>query len=159
MEQRDKTMVDAIFDIRGDTFQNSPIHLLFFEKVNENMAPNLTAPELTSMSYCRLRSDSSLNLPKSAYELELQLVLRGVTAQFVSEHQYKQLQFILGLKPNSSTEIQQTYKEVLELFKKFHTNSPENFQNMLGALDFPFIYNKKQLLKTDVISRIFFKSY
>ena len=65
------TMREEAVKPNGDTFQNSPIHLLFFEKVNEDMAPDLNASELTSMSYCRLKSDFSLNLPKLAYELEL----------------------------------------------------------------------------------------
>ena len=96
------------------------------------------------MSYCTLKTDSSSKLPKLAFELDLQLVLRGVTAQFVSKDQYKQLLFILGMKPNSSTGSQQTYMEVLELFKEINTNSSDSFQDMLGALEFPFVYNKKK---------------
>ena len=144
MQEKGKTMLGAIFEKRGDTFQNGPIHLLFYEKVMEDIALDMNAPELQSMSYCRLKSNSGLNLPNLAFELELQLVLRGVTTQFVSKDQYKQLQFILGMEPNSSTGIQQTYKEILELFNDFNTNSPEGFQDMLHAFEFPFIYNKKK---------------
>ena len=76
----DTGIVDSIFAKGDDTFQNSPVHLLFYEKVNDDLAPDLNTPELSSMSYCRLRSDSSLKLPELAFDMDLHLVLRGVTA-------------------------------------------------------------------------------
>ena len=49
---------DAIFVENGATFQNSPIHLLFYEKVYQtnNLLPfSSDLPKLTSMNLCRLK--------------------------------------------------------------------------------------------------------
>ena len=54
------------------------------------------------------------------------------------------------MEPNSSTGIQQTYKEILKLFNEIDTNSPEGFQDMLHAFEFPFIYNKKKTIAQNI---------
>ena len=82
-----------------------------------------------------------------AYKMELELVLRDFTAQFVSLEQYQQLMFILGQRANSLAGNHQCYKKVLTLFNKFHTNSIENFEDMLDQLQFPFFYNRNKSLE------------
>lgn len=85
-----------------DTFQNSPIHLLYYEKTSDTLLVDDMLPELSPMSWCRLKRGSALNVPESAFDLELLLVLQGVAAEFVSKEQYLQLLFILGQKASSS---------------------------------------------------------
>ena len=134
---------DAIFTEGGNTFQNSDFHVMFYEKMTETLVPDEEAPpEISSMSYCRLKNYSGLGLPESAFELDLCLVLEGGTARFVTMEQYLQLWFILGQKTPCPTVNEQHFTEVFNLFKNFHTSSPKNFQDMLGALQFPFEYNK-----------------
>ena len=89
-----------------DTFQNSPIHLLFYERMMgdkcKGPGPVLeTPPELTSMSDCKVKRKALPKLDNVAYDLELQLILENISAQFVSLEEYQQLLFILGQKPQN----------------------------------------------------------
>ena len=144
------TLSQEIFTANGDTFQNSPIHLLFYEKITNkdcHLVPTLNGiPELSSMSFCRFKKNSVQNLDVSAYEYSLLLVLDGFTAQFVTKEQYQQLLFILGQKVNSPAANEQNYQEILQLFNPFHTSSIENFQEMISQLQFPYAYNAKKTL-------------
>ena len=126
--------------------------MIFYEKTSnanlpEKLIPDFNeTPELSSMSWCRLNKDSSLQIDESAYSLELLLVLQGFTGQFVSMEQYQNLLFVLGLYTISSTEICQNYKEILTRFENFSTNSIKNFKEMLNFFQFPFEYNKNMSL-------------
>jgi hypothetical protein len=145
---------EAIIEENGNTFQNSPIHLVFYEKINtadlpnDDLVPTLneTPPQFFSMSYIRLKKDPALNFDEFVFNLELLMVLKGVTAQFVTQEQYQQLLFILGQKASGSGGKLQDYKELLTLFNSFHTNSVENFQAMLNQFQFPFVYNPNKSL-------------
>ena len=90
-------------------FQNSQIHLVFYEKVYlSESSKNSTAqniedlPELSSISSCKLKNFNHSNLDNLAFYLELQLSLQDVTAQFVSQEQYEHLLFVLGQGKHSS---------------------------------------------------------
>ena len=48
------------------------------------------------MSLCQFKRNPEIKVPPSAYEVELVLVLRDITAQLVTKEQYQQLLFILG---------------------------------------------------------------
>ena len=87
-------ILESIFSEGGSKFQSSDFHLLFYKKINENLAPDVNPPpELFSMSYCRLSRNSGLELLESAFQLDLLLILQGATAQFVTKDQYLQLLF------------------------------------------------------------------
>jgi len=144
--EEEETIKTAIFEENGDSFQNSPMHLLFYEKIT-NTERNLRAkPVLTSMSRCRLEKHFDLNVDKLAYESQLLLVLQGVTAQFVTKEQYQHLLFILGWKVSSSVGNQPNYKEILTLFNSFPTNSYDNFEEMLDQLQMPFPVDRNKTL-------------
>lgn len=117
------TLQDSIFTDNDDMFQNSPIHLLFYEK--KYTLDDQKVPKLSSMSYCKLTKGSASNLPDLAYEFELLLLLQGVTGQFVTRDQYEHLLFILGQKP-ISTEKPLMYKDILLMFELFHTSTVDN---------------------------------
>src|SRR5687767_15324867 len=80
------TIKDAIFKEGDDTFQNSAIHLLFYEKIvcsDGDLVPTLIespTPELTSMSFCKFKFPPTVNVDEKANGLELLLVLQGMTA-------------------------------------------------------------------------------
>ena len=139
---------DTVFQENGNSFQNTPIHLLFYEKINNTnltdhqMSHKKLLPILSSMSWCKLKKGSVLNIDELAYTLELRLVLDQFSAQFVTSDQYQQLLFILGQKINSHDENEQDYEQVLTLFKSFNTCSIESFKSMINQLQFPFIYDK-----------------
>src|SRR5688500_15644357 len=80
--------------------------------------------------------------------MEVLLVMKDVTAQFVSREQYQQLLFILGQSPklHPFAGPQQNYTAVLELFNMFETSTIENFQGMLHQFQFHFVYNKNKSL-------------
>src|SRR5688572_19158611 len=95
-----KDINKAIMDTTGETdmFQNSPIHLLFYEKIRESdystnhLVPGLKAvpPEIFSMSDCKLKFKANEKKPKFlilAYNMDLQLVLADVSAQLVTMEQ------------------------------------------------------------------------
>ena len=88
----------------------------------------------------------TLNFADIAFEIEVLLVLQGFTAQFVTKEQYQQLLFVLGQKGNSSTVDLQNYKVLLKLFNDFHTNSVDNFKDMMTAFEFPFVYDENKSL-------------
>ena len=150
LEFEGSTLNQSIFNEDGDTFQNSPLHLLFYEKkeIDNNLVPNLeTGPELTSMSYCKLKDDAASNLPKEAVDLELMLLLEGATAQFVTNKQYQQLLLVLGQKFSTSPESQQqSFQAILDLFNEFNTSLPDNFKEMLKAFDFPYVFQENKTL-------------
>jgi hypothetical protein len=140
---------EEIFKENGTTFQNSSIHLFFYEKIHlaEQLVPSLDATtELTSMSYCRFKKDSTLNLPNEAFDKDLILIMEGIDVQFVTQEQYEILLFILGWKVNLSNGEQQTFMEVLTLFNNFHTATEDNFQAMLDQLQFQFEYDTNKTL-------------
>ena len=146
------SMRDAIFKENDDSFQNSHIYLVFYEKIKntdlpEETVPAVARPELISMSQCKMKRLAGLDVPELAYKQELLLVLQGVTAQFVTNEKYQQLLFILGRKDNSSVENQQiSYKDVLTVFNNFITTTPEIFIALIKALQFPFVYDHSKSL-------------
>lgn len=126
----------GITEDNGDTFQNSQIHLVFYEKVYlSESSTNSTAqniedlPELSSISSCKLKNFDHSNLDNLASDLDLQLILQDVTAQFVSQEQYEHLLFVLGQRLHSSPGW--ICKEILTLFQDFPTNTVFNFKDML----------------------------
>src|SRR5687768_7920540 len=151
-------MLMAIMDTKGetDTFQNSPIHLLFYEKITkqeytDNILVPVKAlpPEIFSMSSCHLKEPSKKvkkkdKFVKNAYKLELQIVLSDFTAWFVTAQQYKQLLFVLGQQPQDCPG--QSCKEVLTLLNNFPTHTPKNFKDMMYELQLPFMYNENDTL-------------
>jgi hypothetical protein len=125
---------------------------LFYEKISKidlqvDLVPTLDEPpELSSMSWCRIKQNSVLSLPETAFDKELLLIMQDVTAQFVTKEQYQLLLFILGQKGNTTDDNQQSYKKVLTLFNEFDTSDIKNFQTMLYQLQFPFLYNENKSL-------------
>src|SRR5687768_10506442 len=111
------TIKDAIFKEGDDTFQNSAIHLLFYETIvcsDADFVPTLNEspkPELTSMSFCKFMYLPTLTVDEKAFGLELLLVLQGVTAKFVTKEKYNLLAFILGQRYINSTDSQQCFRE------------------------------------------------
>ena len=143
---------DAIYEDNGRKFQNSPIHLVFYEMIEKppqltDLVPTLEEPpQLSSMTWCKLNKNLLPNLPEHAFDSDLLLVLKDVTAQFVTKEKYQHLLFILGQNLNASTENQPKFRKVLELFNEFATDTPDNFKDMLNQLQFPFVYNIKKSL-------------
>ena len=139
-----------IFTKGDDSFQNSPINLVFYEK---KLLPKDTIPlenslELASMSFCKLSNVrfplvSDKDIDNSAYNMELLLSMKNMTAQFVSREEYQQLLFILGFKDFSSDGMAQDYQPILTLFKEFNTATKDNFKEMIQKLQFPFVYDEE----------------
>ena len=127
-----------IFTKGNDSFQNSPIDLVFYEK---KLLPKDTIPlenslELASMPFCKLSNVrfpqvSDKNNDDSAYNMELLLSMRNMTAQFVSREEYQQLLFILGFKNFSSDGMAQDYVAILTLFKDFDSSTEDKFKDMI----------------------------
>jgi hypothetical protein len=160
MQSDGENIQDAILMKNGKSFQNSHIHLLFYEKIKTSDLPDelktMSNPELTSMSWCRFKENSGIDIPKEALKNEIILLSEDFTAQFVSMEQYLQLLFILGQKADSSAGDQQNFKKILKLFNLFKTNLIDNFKAMLNRLQFPFEYNEK---KTLAVNRQNFKDF
>ncbi len=143
-----KNIKEEVFKENGDTFQNSPIHLLFYEKISSTDLEGKHT-KISSMSLCQIKGNPEFHLISGAYDIKLILLLKEFTAQFVTKEQYQQLLFILGQNQNKTSIFagtEQTFKEVLMLFDKFHTGTKENFQDMLHDLQFPFVYNENKSL-------------
>ena len=93
METTEKT------DTFQNSFQNSPIHLVFYEKISESewktnqICPGVkaTPPEISSMSTCMLKSDEDPKFPQPAYDMPLDIILSEGTVQFVATEQYVHL--------------------------------------------------------------------
>ena len=96
-----------------NSFQNSQIHLVFYEKISElewetnQIVPGVraTPPDISSMSTCKLKlkSDEVPKFPPGAYDMALDLILSEFTGQFVTAEQYAQLMLILGQHPQNGT--------------------------------------------------------
>ena len=150
-EETDTDILNSIKQKDGNTFQNSEIHLLFYEKIakselssNELLLTMEHPPKISSMSDCLLKNINQSNLDNLAYEVEIQLISGDFTAQFVSVEQYEQLMFVLGQKQQNAPG--RSCKEVLTLFNEFPTNTTHNFKDMLHRLQFPYIYDDKKNL-------------
>ena len=142
-------MAEGIKENDGTTFQNSPIHLMFYEKISQEdyikKNPDLSfdsSPKLSSMTWCKVQKTKPAIFDDLVYNLELKMLASDVTAQFVSLEQYEQLLYVLGQKPSSATEC--SGQEVLTLLNEFPTNTPDNFKEMLHHLQLPFKYNEKK---------------
>ena len=144
-EHQEKSFKSAIFQEGGTTFQNSPIHLMFYKKLDilgKELVPTLEEIEeleLSSMSYCRLGKEFASKLPETELDTELWLVQQKVSACFVSMEQYQQLMFVLG-QP-CTTENDQKFDKILTLLNDFNTSSVENFKDMIRQIGIPFDYN------------------
>lgn len=141
----------SIQKVNGDDFQNSPIHLLFYEKVNKRdksdnalLFARQNYPELSSLSWCKLNNIHQPNLDNLAYTMEVQFILQDCSAQFVTRNQYHKLLFVLGQNPDDA--LGQNCKDVLTLFNEFPTNTVHNFKDMLHRFDFPYVYNNQKTL-------------
>ena len=88
-------------------------------------------------------------LDDSAYNLELLLCMKNMTAQFVTKEEYQQLLFILGFKDYNSNIIYQDYKKILTLLNDFDTATESNFKDMLNQLQCPFVYDEGTDLAED----------
>ena len=155
MEGRD--MLDEIWKEEGKTFQNSCIHLLFYEKnLQEDLhrgKPGLNMPlEISLLSLCKLKE--GVHPDEWSHRQELRIFLSETTAQFVLKEQYEQLLFVLGQKPDFAT--RRGCREILELFNDFPTNTPKNFKAMLHQLQFPFVYDDTKSL---AVNRHDFKDF
>ena len=69
----------ALSEANGKTFQNSPIHLMFYEKniLLDKLVPDEMDNEdvqLSSMSWCRLRPDYASKFQEIAQNQEIKLV-------------------------------------------------------------------------------------
>src|SRR5687767_2289636 len=58
-QRKGMNIKEAIFQEGGDTFQNSSIHLLFYEKICSKDLEN-DQPKISSMSLCQFKNDLSL---------------------------------------------------------------------------------------------------
>jgi predicted protein tyrosine phosphatase len=99
------------------------------------------------MSSCKLRPDrfkqnTDEDIDNSAYNYELLVCMKNMTAQFVTKNEYQKLLFILGFKDYNSNIMSQDYKEILTLFNDFNTATESNFKDMLKQLQFPFVYDE-----------------
>src|SRR4051812_42961090 len=139
---------EAIFAVNGKSFQNSPMHVVFYEKVK--LAPKedeTDHPKITSLSYSKFNPTSSRQtFPEQFYDFELYLSSPNFTAQFVTQEQYQQLLYVLGQKTYASTTFEQGFHEIVTLFKNFHTGTMKNFMKMLYQLDIPYVYNQQKTL-------------
>ena len=161
--ETEKTMQEMIFEPYGDSFQNSPIDLIFYEKVIVPVGTKSddNSAEIASISYCKLsplrfNQFTDVGVEESAYNVELLLSMKNVTAQWVTEMEYRKLLFIMGMKDYESEVFFQDYKAILSLFNDFDTASEENFKSMLDKSQFPFVYDDE----TDLASnRLHFKMF
>ena len=146
------TMEQSIFQDKGNTFCNSSIELLFYEKVNDKsklqvgMVPTKQTPKIFSMSKCRLNQEIDLNIDGLKEDLELSFEYDTASAQYVTLEAYQQLLFLLGLRFHVIADIHQDYKLIFIVFKMFHMGTKENFKRMLKELDFPFLYDDNKSL-------------
>ena len=146
--ETENTMQEMIFMQDGDSFQNSPIDLIFYEKkilLDNSKSSNYLA-DVASMSYCKLSSERfkhflNVDIAESAYNLELLLCMKNMTAQFVTKKEYQQILFILGFKDYNSKIVIQDYKKILALLNDFDTATEINFKDMIKQLQFPYIYD------------------
>lgn len=147
IEKEGKDFKSSIFEENGVTFQNSPIHIIFYEKQTvldqEGLVPTLEELKLSSLGYCRLRQDFATQLGLEDTDQEVQLVEHRFNATSVSKEKYKLLLYILGQSCTSVSDNHEKYKRILTLFNSFHTNSEENFKLMLKQLEFPYSYNQR----------------
>ena len=129
--EKGKDIQKAILEKDGSTFQNSPIHLLFYEKIEytDSEPPPSTSLDLSSLSWCKLNHTHFSISDPQALELELRLVLCNVTAKYVSKDHYEELLFVLGQRPHISPG--QNCKEILKLFSDFPTHTVHNFKEMI----------------------------
>ena len=144
---------DEIFKNKGDSFLNSPIHLMVYKKmkkedykedylsIDEILITPDNIPQLSSLSFSGLRQTNEVILDKDSYKNEYLLVLEDFTAKFVTKEKYQQLLFILGEKP-SNGDLQNHYK-LLTLFNHYHMGTIDNFKEMLQYFQFPFVYDDK----------------
>jgi len=146
------TMEQSIFQDKGNTFRNSSVKLLFYEKVNDKsklqvgMVTTEETPKIFSMSKCRLNQEINLNIDGLKEDLELSFEYDNVSAQYVTLEAYQQLLFLMGLKFHVNADIHQDYKLIFRVFKMFHMGTTENFKRMLKELDFPFLYDDNKSL-------------
>jgi hypothetical protein len=156
-----KEFLTAIMEKGRTTFQNSQIHLLFYEKIKaQKQSSNVkvqswhSLPQVSSMSMCHLKKNFQCNVDKMAHQMELHLVERDATAQFVTQKQYEHLMFVLGQRPRDDS--RPSCRDLLTLLNCFPTDCPENFKNMLYQLQLPFEYDVSKPLATN---RQYFKDF
>ena len=142
-------IIGSIFDQDGKTFQNSPIHLIFYKRVYDYKDDLLLTlkekPKLSSMGWCQFNK-KSVNTPPHLLNKELIFEYQGISAKWVTTEQYAQLLFILGLEETGSSGNLQSFKKILTFFNNFNTSTKENFQEMIKFLQFPYVYNEFKTL-------------
>ena len=130
-------IIGSIFEHNGKTFQNSPIHLIFYERVydfKDDLIPTLKEkPKLSSMGWCQFNK-KTVRAPAHILNRALIFEYQGITAKWVTLEQYAQLLFILGLEESGSSRNLQSFKKILTFFNNFNTITKENFQNMIKHL-------------------------
>jgi len=122
--------------------------LFFYEKIpkpkDDQLLLGEELPEISSVSWCKLKKWSGTKLDHWAYDLEIRLKLVDATAKFISIEKYELLMFVLGQKPHNVPG--QSCKEVLMLFNEFRCNTVYSFKKMLHQLQLPFVYDDNKSL-------------
>ena len=141
--EKGKSIYDAVYDPDGDTFQNSPIKLVFFASYLHNRS----GPEtqfMTSISKVDVNA-SDAKLSKKQDFSNVTLEMKGIQCLWPREEDLKAFLYLLGYHPVNSmgNGIHDfPWNDILGLFNQQNMKDPDVLVHMLRHLSLGFLNDK-----------------
>ncbi len=148
-----KNIHDAVYEPDGDTFQNSPIKLVFFagfHKGTNNDQPGIL--HLTSNSKVNVNA-SECNLSQNMEYSDMTLLQEGIHCLWPRQEDLAQFLYLLGYHPVKSLGVGNhdfPWNEILGLFNDIDMKAPDVLEYMLRHLSLGFLYEKSQDLQQNL---------
>jgi hypothetical protein len=138
-----KTIYDAVYQPDGDTFQNSPIKIVFFAGYHKKKGSSNALP-LSSVSKVNVNA-SRANLPANIEYSNMSLEMEGVQCLWPRQEDLRDFLYLLGYHPYKNLGIDNhdfPWSQILCLFNEKDMNDPNVLMYMLRELSLEFLHDK-----------------
>jgi hypothetical protein len=157
-EGKGKNMFDAVYEPDGDSFQNSPLKMVFYVTKSGNRG-NIRPEHLKLTSISKI--DVSPECAKLPEQKDSEMIdysnktlqMEHVTCIWPRQEDLRDLLFFLGFHPYdnlSSTQHSFPWDDILSLFNGQDMTDPKALKHMLAELSLEFIYNDHEDNETNL---------
>ena len=148
--QQATNICDAVYVPGGDTFQNSPIKLVFFAGFHKQAAPGTL--NLSSISKVNMNASNAKLSQKKEYT-NMTLVMEDIQCLWPRQEDLQSFLYLLGYHPfkNLGTGNHDfPWNQILSIFNDLDIGKQDVLELMLRRLGLGFVYDKNQDLQKNL---------
>jgi hypothetical protein len=142
-DKNSRTINDAVYTPDGDTFQNSPLKLVFFAGFSNKNKPKVPL-NLTSISTVNING-SRANLPATGDYSHMTLSMENMRCIWPEQKHLRDFLYLLGYHPTKNLGRNKhdfPWNSILAIFNDQDMQHPDVLLRMLRELSLGFLYNK-----------------